>query len=644
MNKATIKTGVMFRSQPITRADINEEERTVKISFSSEEPVERWFGVEILDHSRKSVRLDRLNNGGALILEHLPRDQIGVVEKAWIGSDRRGRALVRFGRSGLAEEVFQDVLDGIRRNISVGYRIHRMVLEEEKDDGAIYRAMDWEPLEVSLVSIPADTSVGVDRAGDGELFETVIENRNEELEEVTQMPKEEKKEEKREEKIEAKTSEPQTKVSEIEEKLEERATKAEKERWAKIKAYAELARVPEEQAKMAFLRGISAEDFRKEILEEMSKKVKPIKPDDGRLDLAAKEVKQFSFFNLIKALASPTDRKAQEEAKFEFEVCEAFEKKIGKSSTGNGRIVPTEVMFRDLSVGTDTAGGYLVSTDLLADKFVEMLRNKLVVLRAGATVFSGLVGDVAIPKQTGGATAYWVAEDGSVTESDQTFGQIAMAPKTVGSRTQITRKLLLQSSLNIQNLVKNDLIKTIATAVDYAALHGSGTSNQPTGIINTTGIGVVAIGTNGGAPTWAHIINLEKEVAVDNADVGRLAYMTNAKVRGKLKQTFTNATYGEIPVWKDGNKSGVGLMNGYPAYVTNQVASDLTKGTGSNLSAIFFGNWADLIIGFWSGVDIIVNPYSDDASGKITITALQDCDIAVRHAESFAVIKDASTS
>ena len=294
---------------------------------------------------------------------------------------------------------------------------------------------------------------------------------------------------------------------------------------------------------------------------------------------------------------------------------------------------------RDLSVGTDAAGGHTVATELLAASFIDMLRNAMMVQLAGARMISGLVGDVAIPRQTGGATAYWVAENNAPTESTQGFDQVTMAPKTVGAFSDITRKLLLQSSIDIEELVRRDLATVLALAIDKAALHGSGSSNQPTGIAATSGIGSVAGGTNGAAPSYANLIALETEVAQDNADVGRVAYMTNTKVRGKLKSTVIGTD--QRMVWGEGGTP----INGYPAWITNQVASDLTKGSASGIcSAIFFGNWGDLMIGMWGGLDILVDPYTASPTGTVRVVALQDVDVAVRQAASFAAMLDALTS
>jgi HK97 family phage major capsid protein len=200
----------------------------------------------------------------------------------------------------------------------------------------------------------------------------------------------------------------------------------------------------------------------------------------------------------------------------------------------------------------------------------------------------------------------------------------------------------LQSSLDIENLVRGDLATVLALAIDLAAINGSGLSNQPKGIMNTTGIGSVAIDTDGGPPLWAHVVDLESQIANKNADVNTLAYLTNSKVRGKLKQTEKASGTAQF-VWENGNEVGFGMVNGYRSGVSNQVPSDLTKGSGTNLSAILFGNWSDLLIGEWGALDILVNPYANDKTGAVRIRVLQDVDIAVRHPESFAALVDATT-
>lgn len=372
---------------------------------------------------------------------------------------------------------------------------------------------------------------------------------------------------------------------------------------------------------------------------------KAIKPEPAsKIGMSEGETQRYSILRAIRAMdaARRGDPNAWAEAGLELEASRAVAAKVGREP--RGFFVPMEWQEkRDLQKGDPAYGGYMVATELMSQSFIELLRNKLMVVRAGATVMGDLVGDVDFPKQTAAGTGYWIGEGGAPTESTQTVGQVSLRPRTVGAYTDITRRLMKQASMDVEAFVRNDLAQIIALKVDYASLHGSGAANEPLGIASTTGIGSVAGGTNGLAPTWAHMVSLETEVAQDNADVGRLAYMSNAKVRGKLKATMRTATYGEIPIWND--MAGNTPVNGYNFHVTNQVSSTLTKGSSSGVcSAIFFGNWADLIIGQWGVLDILVDPYTSSTTGAVRIVALQDVDVAVRHAESFAAMLDALTS
>jgi HK97 family phage major capsid protein/HK97 family phage prohead protease len=544
----------------LTRADameaVVEDDRRVRMAISSELPVGRSYGDEVLDHNPESIDLEFLNSGRApLLLDHDPEKQIGVIESVSLDSSaRKLRATVRFGKSALASEVYGDVADNIRGNVSIGYSITKMAKDT---DGKTYRAVSWRPVEVSIVSIPADPSVGIGRALDTEATsEAVVEEPQ-----ITETP------------VEA-----QTQVAEAERKetiMENSATVAVESR--------------------AFDKPIQAE-----------------------VGLTQKEVRQFSFLKAINAMANPQDKRAWDAAAFEREVSEAAIKTYGRAA--QGIFVPNEVIFgkRDLTVGTNSAGGFSVATELMADSFIEMLRNRSVVQRAGATVMNGLVGNVAIPKQSAGATAYWVAESGAPTESQQTMAQVTMSPKTVGAYTDFSRKLMLQSSLDIENFVRRDLAQVIALAIDTAALYGSGSSNQPTGVKNTSGVNTKDFAATN--PTFAELVGMESEIASDNADLGTMTYLFNPAQRGALKTTEKSSTSTGQFVWEQGN-----TVNGYRTEVSNQITA----------GDVFFGNFADLLLGFWSGLDLTVDPYSNSTSGTVRVVALQDVDIAVRNAVSF---------
>jgi len=595
MNRKTIKTGVLHRSFDLSRDAINEETRTVELAFSSESPVARWFGDEILDHDPNSIRLGRLNDGGPVLVDHDATDHVGVVESVVISGDRVGRAQIRFGKSERAEEIYQDVKDGIRKSVSVGYRIHKMALESETDGQETYRASDWEPFEISMVSVPADASVGVGRAAEDAEFETVV-TRDE------------------------KFTHEEIKMEDIKKTAPVVDTAAELEKTRK----AELGRITDieamgnqhgftEQARSAIENGVTADQFRKDILVKLGE-AKPVTDTD--IGLTEKEVRQFSFMRAIHALANPADRRAQEAAAFEFEASRAASEKMGR--TAQGIFVPSDVLKRDLTVGTSTAGGHTVATDLLSSSFIDSLENAMQVANLGATVLRDLQGNIAIPRQTGGATAYWVAESGAVTESAAAFDQVTMSPNTVGAFSDISRKLLLQSSIDIETFVRNDLALRLALSIDDKAINGDGSSNTPTGILSTTGIGSVSFGSSG-APTFGEIVDVETQVSQDNALMGSLAYMTTAAMAGGLKQKAKDAGSGQF-VLADGQ------ANGYNVAVTNQCAAN----------TVIFGNWADLIIGMWGGLDINVDTSTGSASGTVRVVALQDVDIAVRHAQSFA--------
>jgi HK97 family phage major capsid protein len=603
---STLKAPTLYRTLNLDRSAINADARTVALSFSSEAPVERFFGTEVLDHSPAAVRMGRLQRAAPLLLDHNPEQQIGVIESASIANGR-GEAVVRFSRSALGQEVFQDVQDGIRQNVSVGYQIHEMTQTGDKQ----YRATDWEPLEVSLVAIPADNSVGVGRHHDEPHEIRVLDTPKE----MDMSEKVEMKEEVKPVKMEVYTDE---------------ARMSERMRVRELLTLGDKFEC-RELAQKAVEDGTSVVDFKGLVLETRGK-AKPV-VESPAIGMSDKDVREFSFVRAINSLASG---KGLDLAPFEKEVSEATGQRMRKQSSGF--LVPMDVMTRDLVKNTAADGGYTVATNLLAGSFIELLRNKMMVRQMGATIMGGLVGDVAIPKQTGGASAYWVSEGNAPTESKQAFGQLTMTPKTVGGYTDISRKLMLQSSIDVEAFVRNDLALILALAIDKAAINGKSANGEPTGILNTTGIGSVVGGNNGAAPSWANMVDLETQVAAANADMGSLGYLTNPKVRGKLKVTAKAGTYPTF-VWENGT------VNGYRAEATNQVPSDLDKGTSTGVcSAIIFGNFADLVIAEWGALDVLVDPFTGGAAGTTRVRCLQDIDLGIRHAGSFAAMVDALTA
>lgn len=668
----------------------------LRLSVSSETPYLRqsWWDepwIEVLGHKAGEVDLTRLNDGAPVLANHdrwtavgnTPLAGIGAIEKSWIDGDRIVSDLTISRREALAD-LRQDILDDLVRNVSVGYLINERVLVKANGEGSAdeYRVTNWMPFEVSLVDIPADASVGLGRAQDKEpptpryrvvdlppavgthLGERSMNTRTETPAEAAATA------------VQPPPAQAVARAHDIVVTGPDPLT-AERERAREIRALGRQFKL-EGDADKAIDAGTSVEGFRKLVTDKLVSNGTLRPAESPEIGMSEREIKQFSFCRALLAAADPVQ--AHKLAPFELECSRAAQDKRGDSrdKTREAAVtIPIDVLnrgiavsadmamavarsliakaqrssvsalaaYRDLVVGTPTAGGNLVATELLGSSFIELLRNAMVLDKLGVTWLRDLNGNLAIPGQTGGATAYWLAESGAPTESQQTISQVTLTPKTVGAFTDYSRRLLLQSSIDVEVFVRADLAATIGQAIQLGALNGSGASNQPTGLLNISGIGSVAGGANGAAPTYDHMVDLESAVAVVNADIGTMAYVTNAKVRGKLRKTQEFASTNGKPVWTSGPERGIGEVLGYDAVVTNTMPSDLVKGaSGAVCSAIAYGNWADLLIGLWGGLDVLLDPYTGATSGTKRVVALQDVDINARRVASFAAMKDALTA
>jgi HK97 family phage major capsid protein len=574
---------------------IGEESRSLEFSFSSEAPVARWFGDEVLSHDSESVDLTRLNDGAPLLWNHNPDQVLGVVERGWIdGEKRRGMVAVRFSRSAFAEEKLADIRDGILRNVSVGYSINDA---DQTRDGSIV-ATSWQPHEVSVVSVPADVSVGIGR----------------QLETTTAAPA---------------ADQTQPPIESMEPTIDIEAVKAQAaaDERSRVSSITGLCRThaADDLAQGLIERGATESDAMKEVLAAIGKRAsQPAAPKAAQpiasggsadIGLSDKEARSYSFLRAIRAQAFPNDRSAYEAAGFEREVSAAVEQQMGVSA--RGYLISNEVLQRDLTVGTASAAGNLVFTDARPGSFIELLRNRLALNTLGVTMLSGLNGPVAIPAQSGAGTAYWVAEKGALTESNPTVNQVNMTPKTLGAYTEFSRRLLLQSSIDVETMVRNELATVIALEIDRAALYGLGNTNQPQGLKLITGINTEDF--NAAAPTYAELVSMESKINADNADIGAISYVTNSTIYGGFKTTEKASSTAQF-VLEPG-----GTVNGYNVVRSNQVAS----------GDVFLGVWNQMIMGMWGALDLQVNPYALDTSGGVRVTALQDVDVAVRHPEAF---------
>lgn len=591
-----------FRAAEV--AAVNEEQRTVELAFSSEAEVPRWFGLEVLSHEPGAVVLSRLQDGAPLLLEHDTDHQIGVVESVSIDADRRGRAVVRFGKSARAEEIFQDVKDKIRRHVSVGYIIHDAKLTEERDGQEVWTITSWEPFEISIVAVPADISVGIGRKLEIPQEETrnIPLNNPENITEPKDMENQD-----------------QTKVE------ANKATEAERARTRSILEMGEKFNAAD-LARDAVKEGMDVAAFQRALLEHVNGRVQRPLADqmkDADIGLSDKEARSFSFMKVIRALAEPTDTRAQKEAAFEFEASRAAADKLGKDS--DKFVVPADVLTRALNTATNgsaagNTGGYGIANTLMAESFIDILRNRATIMQLG-TVMGGLVGNIDIPKQVAAAQGYWQGEDADATESNLELGQIHLSPKTVAAFSEITRKLMVQSSLDVEALVRADLAKALALTMDKAGYYGTGSDHQPLGIANHTGINAVAFA--GVQPTYAELVAMETQIALDNADVASMAYVGNAAFRGNAKTTLKfPGVNGSATIWEPGN-----TVNGYRTEITNQI----------NTGDVFMGNFADLLVAMWGGLELLVDPYSNSKKGRLRVVVFQDVDFALRRTQSFCL-------
>lgn len=326
---------------------------------------------------------------------------------------------------------------------------------------------------------------------------------------------------------------------------------------------------------------------------------------------------------------------------YEGEISAEIAKRTGKEATGF--YMPLALGLRsDLPRGTErrsnldvTAGAGAIPTMLASDRFIDALRARTVLGSLGVTVLNDLVGEMDIPKKTGVSTAYDVGESENPAASNITIGTVELRAKTLGGNILVTRKMRKQTSMAVENMARMDLSDTINLGLDYRGINGDADQGQSDGLLQMSGVTTVAIDTNGGAPTWAKVVELETSVADANADAARMSYLTSAVGRGKLKTTVKAAgTSADFLMDKDGT------VNGYPCAVSNQVPKNLTKAGGSNLTAMLFGDFSQLVLALWGGADVIVDPYTHSKNGDVIVAMLIDYDWQVRHAQAFAKIVD----
>jgi HK97 family phage major capsid protein len=628
----------------------------IAIAISSEEPYQRWFGIEILSHDSAAVDLSRLADGRhPLLLNHCTDDQIGVITSVSLDADRVLRGSAKFSQSELGKEIAQDVADGIRSLISVGYMIMEVEEVEPVDPADIgeesarpwrslrkltgeeftremrakygedfYRAglsaqraeddpmptfivTRWQPFEASVVPVPADVTVGVGRSAG-----------------VEDPPKQV-----------APDTKPAVIVVQSERKIMSDISKTP----AELEAARTLAilNLGENYAKYISQKDIaehirngrSVEQFQEFIMQKLQSSHTDTR--DMNIGMNKKEVERYSLTRAIVASMSGD----WSSAGLEREASEAVAKKFAR--TPEGFYVPNDYFQRDFNLGTSSEAGNLRATDLRTDLYVDALRNNICVARMGLRVLSGLQGNVAIPRKATAGSLGMLAEIGSATETNPTIQQATLSPKRVGAYVEVSKQALIQSAMALDSMLRDDLLMGAAVLLENQILNGVGSSNEMTGIRNTSSIGTVAAGSNGAILTWGNLVDLESACANSNAEPDQVAgYVINTRTRGKAKQVVksTNLPF----IWQDGSTP----LNGYKVGVTNNLPNNLTKGTSTTIcsAAIFGADWSMGVLGLFGAPDITVDPYSKADSGQVKITLNQFADFTVRQPAAFAKIED----
>lgn len=659
------KLGIQTRTMEYTGFRKGDEEddpakRVYSFAASSETPVERHFGMEILSHSRAAVDLSAMRNGAPLLLNHNPEMQIGVVREAEIGEDNRLSVAVQFSRSAFAQEIRQDLEDGIRTQVSIGYRVLRARRVKAGDADAGTRdeilVTRWRPHEASIVPIAADQTVGVGRAGGEELPV--------EFEEEGGSMKKKVWDSERGAVIEVDDSDPRVALTDEQFRaLQGSATRSAgggstpaPENSPNVAVITETANQRAQAITNLCVRhnrldrlpdllksGKTPNDIAAEFLDDLSKEWENRGPAGGAREarvenMNAKERKGYSLRKaILNALAVREGTKP--EFGLEMEVHREISKQVPEGYTPHGGFFTMLDTRSDeeryeaemkrawpLDSATSTEGAEFKFVE--PGQFIELLRTRMYVALMGATILNGLRGPVTFPRQTAATSGTWLAEEATLGANVMpAFNTVALAPKTLMLNTGFTRQLLVQAAFAVEQIVRNDIAAVYGRAIDLASLHGAGGS-EPTGIYAASGVNAVAFG---GTVTYAKIIEMVNAVAVANADFGALGWLATPGVASKSLQLLEIA--GVAPkIWTGGYNGGT--VAGYPALATNQLKANM--GAGTNEHGLIFGNWNELMIGNWNALEILVDPITSKLKGIIELTAFAMVDVALKHGASMS--------
>lgn len=639
------KMARQFRAITIDRAQPEGDSAENRFSFalSSEEPADQWFGREVLSHKDSAVRQDRLKAGIPLLFNHDRDQHMGVVDGYSIKSGKL-RVEGRWSSSDFAQQKKRDYDEGILKDASVGYMIHKIqrdqVGENPSSDDTL-NVIDWEPMEASLVTIPADPTVGVGRAA-GEIEVPVA------VEVVRRSVPD----------VEPAAPAAIPVVIEVRTTMAEQtqvpdANQVEIARRDRIMALAsdkEFSRfVTTADAREAIEKSMSADAFAESISRKMvaaNDASKVGTAGENVMRDAGKDARKYSLARAHRFAINQAKQGtfASEDTSFEREVSEEISKRLGVKTMG--LLIPNSVS-RTVSAGSGsglTAQTALISTVTQPD-VIEMYRNRPRVLALGATRLGGLSGIIRLPRQTGAGTFAWLAENANTTASDVTTDYVSITPRRGSIQNKYTIELLAESSADVENLLANDRNRVTSLAIDFASLAGPSGGASPVGILNTSGLATISASgatlANGKALSYADWLKFESTVAAANADSATSGFLLTPEVRAQAKGTPMFASGYAMPIWSSNQRDPDGLEVGplgYKAGVTNQMPKNF--GSGTNLHGVVFGDFSQVIVADYGASELIVDPYTAAGQGVFVVTERVLMDVAVRHISAFVACED----
>jgi HK97 family phage major capsid protein len=587
---------------------------TIPIALSSETAVERWDWMtgetylEILDHGPDSVDLSYARDGLPFCFEHNRRDQRGLLENVRVDPDRRLRGDLRFSRNQQGQELRNDIVDGIRKKVSVGYWPGDNYEQTKAADGKMptRRYYGWMPMETSSVSIPADYEVGVGRAGGGASGAQPPHRSQQPASQAREFPVAQ----------DQNTGAQPTSAGPSREQIMKDA--------AEIRRMASAAKLTEQETDALLERGITPDQAARELFQRMGATIKPIPTTPQPvLDISPKEKREFSLGRAVKAMVDGNWRAGS----YEREVSDALSRALGRST--EGILLPTDSLFKRTVLTTDgaTTGQDLVFT--APGQYIDFLANSSVVISLSPMRLTGLRANVALPRKTAMGSAGWYAENpgADFSESNLTLDQVVFSPKTLAQTESYSKQLFAQSDLAVDALIRQDIFGGIALKYDVDAMHGDGLADNITGLYSLTGVNSVAMG---GAISYAKVVDMEAGIEADNAALDAMAYVTTPEIKGKARTKEVFAGTNGQPLWTGGVTTGE--MNGIRSIASNQVSKTLGAGTDHG---ILLGAWTQAIIADWGAVEITVDPYTRSRRGVVNITGIWLADFNTRHPESF---------